>query len=61
MIERKHLRIVRAVQRVVAAAKDLADAERALKRPRKKALQEQATPNTDGTAQGQDAQGASRD
>jgi hypothetical protein len=32
MIERKHLRIVRAVQRVVAAAKELADAEKALRR-----------------------------
>jgi hypothetical protein len=32
MLERRHLRIIRAVQRVVAAAKDLADAEKALKR-----------------------------
>ena len=61
MIERKHLRIVRAVQRVVAAAKDLADAERALKSPRRKARREQATPNTDGTARGQDAQGVAHD
>ena len=58
MIERKYLRIVRAVQRVVAAAKDLTDAERALKRPRKKARREQATPDMDGTAKGQDTQGA---
>jgi hypothetical protein len=61
MIERKHLRIVRAVQRVVAAAKDLADAERALKRPPKKARREQATPQVDGTQQGQNAQAVHRD
>lgn len=61
MIERKHLRIVRAVQRVVAAAKDLADAERALRHPRKRARREQAAPNTDGTAHGRDAQGVPHD
>jgi len=60
MIERKHLRIVRAVQRVVAAAKELTDAERALKRPHK-TRREQATPSEAGTANGQDAQGVHRD
>ncbi len=61
MNERKHLRIVRAVQRVVAAAKDLADAERALKLPRKKARREQATPSVNGIRQGQDVQEVHRD
>ena len=36
MVDQKHLRIVRAVQHVVAAAQDLVEAERALKRSRKK-------------------------
>ena len=61
MIKRKHLRIVRAVQRLVAAAKELTDAERALKRPRKKTRREHATQNNDGRQEGQDAQGARHD
>jgi hypothetical protein len=35
MIERSHLRIIRAVQHVVAAAQELTEAERALRRPRR--------------------------
>lgn len=61
MKEKKHLRMVRAVQRVVAAAKELTDAERALKRPTKKARREQATTQQDGTGNGQDAQEVHRD
>ena len=56
MIKKQHLRIVRAVQRVVAAAKELADAERTLKRPQKKNLQEKATSDIEGTKHGQGAQ-----
>jgi hypothetical protein len=47
MIEHRHLRVVRAVQRVIAAAKDLADAERALKRPNEKARRKPAVPRAE--------------
>lgn len=55
MIPRKHLRIVRAVQRVVAAAKELTDAERALQdRPAKG---KQAARQTDANGEGPDGPG----
>jgi len=60
MIERKHLRIVRAVQRVVAAAKELTDAERALKRQPKRLRRAQATQNPDDTGKAHDRQGVHR-
>ena len=52
MIKRKHLRIVRAVQRVVAASKELADAERALERPRQQARREKVASGVGDTSQG---------
>ena len=53
MIERKHLRIVRAVQRVVAAARELTEAERALKAPPKR--RKRAARDTDATAERKEA------
>ena len=43
---RKHIRVIRAVQRVVAAAKELADAERALKKRPRRRPPRQATQET---------------
>ena len=61
MLTRKHLRIVRAVEKVVAAAKELADAERALRRPRatrrKRAVRNDGIPEQAEGEGGDDGQG----
>jgi hypothetical protein len=54
-------RAVMAIQKIVTAARELTEAERALTRPPKKARREQATPQADGTGQGQDAKEVSRE
>jgi len=58
---RDRQKAVSAIRRIIAAAKELTDAERALKHPRKKARREQATRDANETGQGQKAQGADHD
>jgi len=61
MIERKHLRIIRAVQRVVAAAQELTEAERALSRKPRRRVRAKGSRRTVPTAPGIDNQiGAAR-